>query len=365
MLLVDASDRGGIATYSARLRLVLSEAGVDARLAAPPGLQVGSPALGRHRWGPEFEALSPLRRKSILAGEVASSSAALRRAVTVVEPDLVHFQTEVVPRVDPFVLSWVGRRWPVVITAHDAMPLEGGAAALARSARRWRAADAVVIHGREPLRMVESSAPRTLVRVIPSDLHLGGEPVPAGAARSKLGLREGPLALLLGTLRPYKGLGILAEAWPDVQRAVPEARLAVVGQAYGRFEALDKLTSLEGVDFRQGFIPEEDVDLWAAAADVVLLPYHHGAHSGVLHRAVAMGTPVVGSPPLAEEIHRMGAGAFVPLDGPAWAGAVSSALSEGLPRPQLRDESAMVGATLDLYETVISRRVQGPVGSSS
>lgn len=359
VLLVDASDRGGIATYTARLRLVLADAGVDARLAAPPGLEHGSPPLGRHRWGPEFDALSLPRRKALLAGEVVTSSLALRRAVAAVAPDLVHLHTEVVPRVDPLVLSWIARRLPVVVTAHDAVPLEGGASALAKSARRWRAVDAVVVHGREPVRLVESSAPGTLVRVIPSDLHLGGEPIPRGTARSRLGLGQGPLALLLGTLRPYKGLGTVADAWPAVLQAVPEATLAVVGQAYGQFDGLSRLSSMERVDFRQGFVPEGDIDAWAAAADVVLLPYHHGAHSGVLHRAVAMGTPVIGSPPLAEEIHRMAAGAFVPLDGEAWAKAISSALSDGLPPPRLRDEAPMARATVELYQEVIAGRGRG------
>ena len=45
------------------------------------------------------------------------------------------------------------------------------------------------------------------------------------------------MALLLGLLRPYKGIGLLAQAWPKVAATLPDARLLLVGDAayYWRF----------------------------------------------------------------------------------------------------------------------------------
>ena len=82
-------------------------------------------------------------------------------------------------------------------------------------------------------------------------------------------------------------------------------------------------------------MPEDDLDRWAAAADVLALPYGSGSHSGVLHRGLAAGTPVLASPPLAEEVYRTGAGAVVALDPDAWAEALAGALGAHplAPRP--------------------------------
>ncbi len=82
--------------------------------------------------------------------EIAPTILALAKAVSRARPDVVHVQTEVVPGVDPLILRRISRRRPVVLTVHDPMPLEGGARAAADQARRWRAADALIIHGEEP-----------------------------------------------------------------------------------------------------------------------------------------------------------------------------------------------------------------------
>ena len=47
---------------------------------------------------------------------------------------------------------------------------KGGARAAADQARRWRAADALIIHGEEPRNFVEASAPGVPVYVVPVDL---------------------------------------------------------------------------------------------------------------------------------------------------------------------------------------------------
>jgi glycosyltransferase involved in cell wall biosynthesis len=49
------------------------------------------------------------------------------------------------------------------------------------------------------------------------------------AARSELGLPPGPMVLYVGNLKPEKGVLDLATAWEQVARALPEARLVLVG----------------------------------------------------------------------------------------------------------------------------------------
>jgi glycosyltransferase involved in cell wall biosynthesis len=248
---------------------------------------------------------------------------------------------------------------PVVLTIHDPVPLEGGARAAHDQARRWRAADALIVHAEEPRLFVEASAPGVPVHVVPVDLMLGGAVVPRDKARVRLRIGGGPAAVLLGQVRPYKGVRLLAETWPQVHPACPASRLFVVGEAYDSAE-LARLEDCAGVEVRRGFVSDEEVDLWAAAADVLVLPYSVGTHSGILHRGLAMGTPVLASPPLAEEVYRTGAGQVVPLDPRAWADALASALGDRpLPSPPAPTGQGTAAGTLAVYQTVLAGRRRG------
>ncbi|MDQ6696799.1 MAG: glycosyltransferase, partial [Actinomycetota bacterium] len=155
----------------------------------------------------------------------------------------------------------------------------------------------------------------------------------------------------------YKGLDLLAEAWPTVVAERPDVRLLLVGAAHGSQPDLERLRRLPGVEIREGFVPDDDIDAWAAAADVLVLPYRHGAHSGVLHRGLAAATPVIGSPSLSEEIERTGAGATVPLDAQCWSQALVAALgADPLPAPTPPAGGATLAATLTVYRDVLDRR---------
>jgi len=359
VLLVDASDRGGIARYTRCLRSALEAEHTQVALAAPAGVGDRDLVLRGRRWGPDVDRLGKARLYGLRLRELAPSARSFTRAVSRTHPQVVHVQTEVVPGLDPMMLARISRRVPVVLTIHDPVPLEGGARAAADQARRWRAADALIIHGEEPRCFVEASAPGVAVHVVPVDLVLGGPAIPRRQARRELGLDDVPTALLLGQVKPYKGVGLLAQAWPRVTAAVPTARLLVVGEAYDSAD-LALLERCPGVEVRRGFVPEDDLDRWAAAADVLVLPYSVGSHSGVLHRGLSAGTPVLASPPLAEEVFRTGAGAVVPLDPGAWAQALIPALSDHrLPPPHPPTGRGTAQGTLAVYREVLAARAPG------
>jgi glycosyltransferase involved in cell wall biosynthesis len=364
VLLVDASDRGGIARYTACLRAGLEAEHAAVALAGPAGVGDAGRVLAVARWGPEVERMGRARLYALRLAEVAPAARSFLRAVASERPDVVHVQTEVVPGLDPVVLRRVARRAPVVLTVHDPHPLEGGARAAADQARRWRAADALVLHSEEPRAFVEASAPGVAIHVVPVDPYFFAPParpvLSRTEARRALGVGEGPVALLLGQVKAYKGVSLLARAWPSVAAAVPGARLFVVGQAYDDAE-LTPLAGCPGVELRLGFVPEDDLDRWAAAADVLALPYGSGSHSGVLHRGLAAGTPVLASPPLAEEVYRTRAGAVVALDPDAWAEALAGALgAHPLDPPAPPDRGHAAGstarATIAVYRQIVAAR---------
>lgn len=358
VLIVDPSERGGIARYTERLVEALRLQGVMTLLAAPRGSADSGLELAVRRWGPDVEALGRVRLYALRLRELLPAVVSLRRAVSRAQPDVVHFQAEVVPGIDHRVLQGIRRRAGVVLTVHDALSMIGRAEVDPDEVRRWRQADAVIVHSEQFRAVVAAHAPAVPVHVVPVDLNLGSAAVPRSEARARLGLGEGPIALVLGFLRPYKGLDLLASAWPGVIRAMPEARLMLVGEAHPS-EELDRLCTLEGVELRPGFLPDEEVDFWAAAADVVVMPYDRGSHSGVLHRALAMATPVLGSPPLAEEVERTGAGRVVVLQPDAWSTAMLKALgSDPIPPPVQLRSGRTAADTIAVYRDVLFRRAR-------
>jgi glycosyltransferase involved in cell wall biosynthesis len=356
VLIVDPSERGGIARYTERLVAALRQQGISTLLAAPRGSGDPGLELKVRRWGPDVEALGRARLYALRLGELPPALFSLRRAVAHASPDVVHFQAEVVPGIDHWVLQRLRRRVGIVLTVHDALSMGGQAEVDPDEERRWRQADAVIVHSEQSRAVVAAHAPAVPVHVVPVDLNLATTVIPRPEARSRLGLGNEPIALVLGFLRPYKGLGLLAAAWPAVVRAMPEARLMLVGEEHPSGE-LDRLRALEGVDLRPGFLPDEEVDFWAAAADVVVMPYDRGSHSGVLHRSLAVGTPVLGSPPLAEAVERTGAGRVVTLEPDAWSEAMLDALGpHPMPPPVPLAGGETAAATIDVYFEVLERR---------
>jgi glycosyltransferase involved in cell wall biosynthesis len=164
---------------------------------------------------------------------------------------------------------------------------------------------------------------------------------------------------VLGLVRPYKGFALLAEAWPAVREEVPDAVLVVAGQVLDPFPDLERLRRATGVVARLGWLSDRETELWATAADVCLLPYSHGAHSGVLHRAVANGTPCLVSPSLSSEAARFGAGPSVPLDPDEWAAAIIAALKHPPPPPRQPTGQPSIGEQMIAVYEVAIRSVRG------
>jgi glycosyltransferase involved in cell wall biosynthesis len=78
---------------------------------------------------------------------------------------------------------------------------------------------------------------------------------------------QGPVVVCVGRLCPQKGQDVLLRAWPEITRAVPDARLVLVGDGPDR-ERLRTLAS-SGVLFAGAVDGTRD---WMRAADVVVQP---------------------------------------------------------------------------------------------
>lgn len=115
-------------------------------------------------------------------------------------------------------------------------------------------------------------------------------------ARQRLGLTEQPHILFFGYIRPYKGLQLLLDAMVRIRRTV-DARLLVAGEFYDdRKKYLDQIERLglkDDVVVLDQYIPNDQVGLYYAAADVVALPYLSATQSGIVQICYHYDKPVI------------------------------------------------------------------------
>jgi glycosyltransferase involved in cell wall biosynthesis len=138
---------------------------------------------------------------------------------------------------------------------------------------------------------------RTPCFIIPHGHYRGAYPdtVSQAEARAALGLpADGPLATFVGQIRPYKNVPHLIQVF----RQVPEsaARLVIAGQL-GAGPVRDRLereaTQDERIRLFLEFVPEESLQLYLRAADLVVLPFTEILNSGSALLALSFDRPVL------------------------------------------------------------------------
>jgi len=118
-------------------------------------------------------------------------------------------------------------------------------------------------------------------------------------ARRALGLDpDGPVALFFGYIKPYKGVRHLIDAAPLMRdRLGDKLQVLIVGDVYGdRAEYVERIEHLgvgDVISFRDGFVPDETVEDYFLACDVVVLPYVSATQSGIVQIAYNYDKPVV------------------------------------------------------------------------
>lgn len=121
-------------------------------------------------------------------------------------------------------------------------------------------------------------------------------------ARGKLCLeREATTILFFGNIAPYKGLDQLILAFNKIVDMTRKTRLIIAGQINKGSEQYWNRVQLmiggQGVDAcivkNIDFIPDEEVEIYFKAADVVVLPYRSISQTGVLFLAYNFGLPAI------------------------------------------------------------------------
>ena len=102
-----------------------------------------------------------------------------------------------------------------------------------------------------------------------------------------------PAALFVGVLELYKGLDVLADAWPDVAERVPGAELRLVGRG-SRADLARRLAQRPDVSWREQ-LATDDVARELDRATCLVLPSRGEGMGRVVVEALCRGRPVVGT----------------------------------------------------------------------
>ena len=98
--------------------------------------------------------------------------------------------------------------------------------------------------------------------------------------------------LFFGRIIPYKGLDLLLDAWPEIKKAIPQARLRVIGEGdCSGFQSF--IDGREDIILDNRFVEDSEIEGILEASHLVVLPYKRASQSGVIAAAMGAGIPVV------------------------------------------------------------------------
>jgi D-inositol-3-phosphate glycosyltransferase len=121
-------------------------------------------------------------------------------------------------------------------------------------------------------------------------------------ARRQLGISEDEKTILFfGNIRPYKGLEHLVTAFEEIIRKDEQYHLIIAGWRLKGFDkywekvepAIRRLVDRGRITLKAEFIPDEEVETYFKAADVLALPYNEIFQSGVLFLGYSFGVPAI------------------------------------------------------------------------
>jgi glycosyltransferase involved in cell wall biosynthesis len=172
---------------------------------------------------------------------------------------------------------------------------------------QYRLADHLFVHTAQMKQELahDFDVPAEKVTVIPYGIN---NMVPETAltgedARRRLALADGDKAILFfGNIAPYKGVEYLVEAMASVAKRLPDARLIIAGRPKGSEEYWARIQSrIAALGLHQRvlqhieYVPDEEIEKYFKAADVLVLPYTRVFQSGVLFLGYSFGLPAIAS----------------------------------------------------------------------
>lgn len=180
--------------------------------------------------------------------------------------------------------------WRTVLTPHNVETHFRNRAYNAIKWSLWRGFDLIVLHTEAERALVPGDL-RPRISIIPHGEYsppAGNEVVSKEIAEAVAGL--GKYVIAPGFVRDDKNVDYLVENAGVL--ASHGFRLVVAGRNQSSFPSERIAAAAKHFD---GFLPDADLDYLIRHASAVVLPYDKVSESGILHQALAVGTPVIAS----------------------------------------------------------------------
>jgi D-inositol-3-phosphate glycosyltransferase len=152
--------------------------------------------------------------------------------------------------------------------------------------------------------VAEFGVPKSEISVIPFGINNTSPTTAMTSSEAKQRLRvssSDKTALFFGQIAPYKGLEYLIDAFSDVTKRNESYRLIIAGKVkQGQRDYWNEIRRKIAINEIQHriierieHIPDEEVELYFKAADVLVVPYVQIFQSGVPFLAYSFGLPVI------------------------------------------------------------------------
>lgn len=157
--------------------------------------------------------------------------------------------------------------------------------------------DYYIVHSKSSEIELKKLLPNSNIKVSPHpiyDIFKSNKIKTKNQAKKLLNIEEN-IILFFGYVRKYKGLEYLIKAMPEILKK-NNLKLLIVGQFWGKQKYLDliKEYNLENnIIIIDDYVPNEEVEKYFKASDVIVLPYTSATNSGIIQTAFAFNKPII------------------------------------------------------------------------
>ena len=184
-----------------------------------------------------------------------------------------------------------------VIICHNIVPHEGSPIDKWLTKYLFNKADGFIIQAHSAEKDLLELRPDAKYRYNPHPIYdIFSDSLDKTEARKQLGIDEKNVILYFGYIRQYKGSKYLIRAIPEILKEL-DLRVVIAGEFYEDkepyFQEIENTGRENKITVIDRYVPDDEVNTYFSAADLVVLPYINATQSGIVQIALSYNLPCV------------------------------------------------------------------------